>query len=152
MSNGRFSSFSQFFVPNGSGVLAADDLTGAAVHGEFVCVRQCSLRRVLAAISTLVAADTTAPVVAFKKRVKIGDATGEVTIASLTLPEAAAVGEVYYKDPSSRVIFEPGQVLAIEVTTAATDSGVAAGGALYGMEVVDHPEQASEQSNMVESA
>ena len=142
--------YGQHFVPNGSGVLAADDLTAAAVHGEYLCVKKSVVKSLKVLISTAVVS-TGAVVIAFKKRSAPGVSAAEVTMGSVSVPAGTALGKVVYKDLSSLYEFEPGMALAIEITTAAAGGG-AAGGAVYGFEFEDAPEQPANISSMIESA
>lgn len=65
---------------------------------------------------------TTAPVIALKKRPTPGSATGESTIATLTIPTTSAIGQVYYKR-GLNVELQPGDELVIDVTTASVTTG-----------------------------
>ena len=105
----------------------AEDLTAAgAVYGEFKPARRVKIKRLMFLVTTTVAADTTAPVVEFNKRILPKDATGEVLLGQLTIPDGTAAGTIIYKD------IDPVEVgladsIALEHVTQAADSGVAAG-------------------------
>jgi len=143
-----YKSFSQFFVPNGAGVLAADALDVAAVHGEYVCVRGVELRRVLAVVTELTAQDATDSIISFIKRTAPGVTAAEVILATITIGDAIAVGEVFVNDLNPRLAkFEPGDALAIEITTAGVDAGAEAGEVLYGFETIDKTEDSREETN-----
>lgn len=142
--------YGQYCVPNGSGVLAADDLTGAAVHGEFLVMKKVNIDRLYALVTTAVVS-TGAVVIAFKARTAPGVTAGQVTIASVSVPAGSTVGQVVYKEGFAPYAMNPGMALAIEVTTAAAGGG-AAGGAVYGFEFQDSPEQPANITSMVESA
>jgi len=76
------------FVAVGGGSTEIDDLTSAAVHSQsYVALESCSVTQLMALVTTLVAADTAAPVIAFKHRPLYGSTTGETTIGSLTIPD-----------------------------------------------------------------
>jgi hypothetical protein len=144
----KYESFSQFLVPNGSGVLAADALDTAAVHGEYVCVRGCDLRRLLAVVTELTAQDATSSVISFKKRTAPGVTAGEITLGTITIGHAVAVGQVFVNDVSPKDSkLSPGQALAFEVTTAGVDAGAEAGEVLYGFECIEKTEDYREESN-----
>lgn len=142
--------YGQYCVPNGTGVLAADDLSATGVHGEYLVMRKVNVDRLYALITTAVVS-TGAVVIAFKARSAPGVTAGQVTIASVSVPAGSAVGKVVYKDGFDPYEMNPGQALAIEVTTAAAGGG-AAGGAVYGFEFQDSPEQPANITSMVESA
>lgn len=134
------------------GAGAADALTATGVHTySFAVMSQIKVTRILALITTLVAADTTAPVITFKRRPTYSSATGEVAIGTLSPQEGDAVGKVRYKDVDPVVCY-PGDEIIFQVTTAAADSGAAAGGAVYGVEYEEVDEYVGNQSDMVESS
>ena len=137
------------FVAVGGGSTEIDVLTSAAVHSQsYVAMEQTVLRAAYALVTTAVAADLTAPVIAIKRRPTYGSTTGEETIDTITIPDGTAAGKVMY------VNFEPVQVQAgdqivFEITTAATDSGSAAGAAVYGLRTsVDEEEEANESDKI----
>lgn len=94
-----------FFEPimasaaNDTHPLAAIDLSAAAgSHGEFLCMRACTLRQFEAGVVlTAVVATTTAPTIVFKKRPTPGSSSGQSTVATLIIPDATAIGKVLYK-------------------------------------------------------
>ncbi len=126
-------------------VVAADidDLGSTGVHTTSWMVTQaCSVRRVLALVTTVLDG---AAVVEFKRRPTFGSASGEVLVASLTVPTLTAAGKTVYKDFKS-VNLLPGEELIAEVTSAATS-----GNALYGAKLELHEEAAVEVANMIKS-
>ncbi len=143
---------SQYFIPKSAAHLTAEALAAAAaVYDGFLCTRGCRVNRLMFVVTTLVAADTTAPVVEFNRRPTPGSATGEVALGTLTIPEGAAVGDVLYKDIDP-VEFAPGEELSFEHTVQAADSSSAAGAGYYGYEIEDSPEEAANQTKMEASA
>ena len=142
-------SYGQHLVPNGSGVLAADDFTGAAVHGEYVCIKNFDFKMCKAAITTALVS-TVSVQVAFYKRSAPGVSAAQVLLGTLIIPALTAVGKVMYKSVTP-VEFLPGNALAFEVTVAAAGGG-AAGGGLYGFDYEDSPEQPANEVSMVLSA
>ena len=137
-------------VPVGTGVLAADVLTATGDHGEYVVLSPCSVRRIMAYVSTAVVGPTTAPVVTFRRRPTPGSATGQIDLGTLTVPTGTAVGKVVYKDVSP-VKLDVGDSILITVSTAAT-GGTPAGGAYYGFELELSPDDPRNQPDMVQSA
>lgn len=130
------------------GAGAADDLSATGVHSySFAIMEQCCVRRLHALVSTLVDSAVTEAVIDFKARPNFGSATGEVTLGQLTIPDATVVGDVVYKDISPTNLF-PGGELVFEVSVAADT----AGGAVYGVRADLDPEDANNQSQMIESA
>lgn len=132
------------------GAGAADDLSATGVHSySFVCLSPFKINRLLALITTAVVS-TGGTVIAFKKYVAYGSSSGAVTLGSLTVPAATAKDVVVYKDISP-VVFNPGDQLVFEVTTAAAGGG-AAGGAVYDAEAQEDPETPPNESKMLLSA
>lgn len=144
-----FTSVASSLVPVGTGVLGIEALNSAAVHGEYVCIEQCALKRIAFAVSVAVVSSG-ASVVAFKKRTAIGVTAGEVTLGSLSIPAGTAAGKVVVKE-INEAILAPGEVLALEVTTAAAGGG-AAGQGYYGYVLEEDPEYVLNQANVVVSA
>ena len=135
-----------------SGPLAEDALTALGVHTQtYMVMSEIEVNRLCGFVHTLTALDTISAVVTFKRRPTFGSAAGEETIGTLVFGDALAVGKVVYKDVSPVVCY-PGDEIVFEVTTAGTDSGVAAGKAVYGFEYFVRPESAANQSDMVASA
>lgn len=138
--------------PVGTGVLAEEDMSAAvAVHGEYIVTRNCKIKRIGAYVTLAVAASTTAPVLTFRKRLSYGTSGSQVTLGTLTIPNGAALGKVYYKDISP-VSLAPGQSICFDHTTQAVDASSAAGKVIYFVELELDPEVVGNSSNMVASA
>lgn len=141
-------------IPAGTGVIGVDDLdAAAAVHGEYLVLRKCMIRRLMFIVSEAVLAATTAPVVRFSKRITPGSDTGVVVLGSMTIPSGSAIGKVVYKDIEP-VELNPGDAIMVENTQQTVDpgSGTETGQGYYGFELEDCPESPSESGDMVESA
>lgn len=98
----------------------------AAVHGEYYVTKPCSVSEFKFIVTTAIVGTTTAPIVALKRRPTPGSATGEVTIANMTLPNGTAAGKVV------SVRFAPvqlnvGDALNFEHITQAAGSPAGAG-------------------------
>ncbi len=134
------------------GAIAVDVLTATGVHSySYVVQKKIAVSRIMATITTLTAIDTVNARIAFKRYPTHGSATGEEVIGNLYSQDALAVGKVLYKDVEP-VLCYPGDQIVFEVVTAGTDSGAAAGGAVYGFEFHEVPEQADNSADMVETA
>jgi len=130
------------------GTGAVDDLSATGVHTySYAVMEQCCVRRLMAYITTLVDSGGTDAIITFKRRPTFGSAAGEVSLGTLTVPDATVVSDVVFKDISP-VTLEPGDQLIFEVTTAAGT----AGGSLYGVRADLDPEDARSQSQMITSA
>lgn len=145
-------SFQGAFIRKSNALDTAEVLSAAgAVYGGYLVTRQCKIKRLMFYVTVLVAADTTAPVVEFNRRPTYNSSSGEILLGNLTIPEGTAAGKVVYKDIEP-VILYPGDELSFEHTVQAVDSSSAAGAGFYAFEIEDCPEQAANQSDMVESA
>jgi len=128
----------------------ASALSGAAVIAEHACIgNQVEIRRVAIAISTATVSSGNI-VVTVRNRPTVGSASGQSTLATLTIPTGVAAGKVYYKDVNQSIIV-PGGSIAFEVTTAAAGGG-AAGAGVCGFIAQEDPEYAPNLSSMVASA
>lgn len=121
----------------------------AAVHGGYIVMRPIKVTAFYFAVTTLVEADNIAPVVEVNRRPTIASSSGEEQIASLTIPEAAAVGKVYRKD-CEPVLCYPGDEISFELVTQATDSGTAAGAGFYGIDYEDVSEAIGNCGDLVD--
>lgn len=83
-----------------AGVLKEIDIGAASAdHGELVCIRPCTVKRFLVAVTGEVAGGTSvAPRVVFTKRPTPLSSSGESVVATVILPDATAVGKVVYKE------------------------------------------------------
>lgn len=123
-------------------VTAADPIANARwAPGTFAA----NVRRVFALITV---ANTVAPtILTFKHRPTPGSASGEVTIATLTIPIDAPIGNVYYKNVATEFRVNPGSEVVVQ-----TDGGGTAGTATLGIvcdPVWEHP---GNNTKMVASA
>ena len=101
------------------------------------------VRAIYAVVTTAIATATLT--LTFKYRPTPGSATGEVSIGTLTLPVAAAVGKSYYKD-GLNVKIPPGAELVVQ------SSGGATGNVSCGVLVEPSPEHPDNNTNMIASA
>lgn len=151
MSYERASNMLNFFVPRGTAPLGIEAIdAAAAVHGGLVCVRRCAVKQLQFILETDVVATTTAPVVEFNRRPTIASSSGEIQLGTVTLPNAATLGSVYYKNISP-VVFEVGDELSFELLTQAV-GGTIAGDGYYNVLCIADPEVPGNESNMIASA
>lgn len=129
--------------------VSLQSLASAAVINRYAVAKQCDVLRLEFPISTAVVSSGNV-IVTFKQRPVIGSASGEVTLGTLSIPNGAAAGQVYYKDIDP-VMCKEGQEIIAEVTTAAAGMGAAGNGQAI-VVVQEDPEVAANNSNMVASA
>lgn len=121
-----------FFEPimavaaNDTKPLCAIDIGAAnATHGEFVCVRPCTIRQAKFTVTLeAVVGTTTAPYVVLTKYTAPAAGGSATVVGSITVPNGAAVGKAYYKDGLS-TSFAVGDVVQIKhvIGTGGTVTG-----------------------------
>lgn len=130
----------------------AEDLTAtAAVYGGYLVTYPIAIRRIYFYVTEALVASSAAAVVEFNQRPMYGTGSGEVLLGQITVPHAAAIGAVYYKDISP-VRLNPGDELSYEHVTAITSTGTAAGKGFYGILYELAPEAVANNSDMIASA
>ena len=130
-------------IPYGTLGAAVTTATGVLAH-RYIAMENLAVRRAGFLVTTAINGAAT---IAVKKRPTHGSATGESTIATLTIPTATAVGQVVYKD------FEPvkigvGQEVCFDVTSASATAGAGVGL----ISVCEAQQYVEDQTKMVESA
>jgi hypothetical protein len=124
------------------GAAAPDDLSGTGVHSySYLVLSPCSVDKLLASVTTILSGAAT---LELKRRPTFGSATGEVVLDSLVLPDSLAVGQTY-QSTFKGVELDVGDELVFEVSVAATS-----GGALYGVEVDNDPEEPGNNAELSE--
>lgn len=128
---------------------AVDIGASSGDHGDYVCTRQCVIKRFLFHVTIeAVSGTSAAPTVVFKKYSAYGVTSGAVTLATLTIPTGTAIGKTVYKDITPYVL-KPGEAIHISWTIGTgTPTGI---GDVDWMCEAD-PENAGNQSNLIASA
>ncbi len=117
---------------------------GYAVHSPI------ALNRISFLVTTQTTSGSVTAQVAFV-RYPVQASTGSVALGTLTIPNAATVGQVYYKD-IAYVKLNAGDELAIWCSRQCVDAGTAAGVGFPGFQFDPAPDSVGNQSNMVASA
>lgn len=132
-------------VPSKSASVAPGSLTSAADIAEYVCIGSpVEIVRIAAAIVT--SPTVTATVITVYRRSGPNVTAGQVTLGTITLPVATAIGNVVYKDLNQQRL-AVGECLAFAVTTTSS-----AGTAVCGFLAQEDPEYKLNESKMVASA
>lgn len=113
-------------IPSSTAPLSAQVLTSTGDKASFYLGEAIELSRLEFLVSAAVVAGLTAPVISVYARPTFGSTSGQILIGTLTIPTGTAAGQILYKNVES-VKLEPGYTLVFNVSTAATDSGSAAG-------------------------
>lgn len=148
--------FLQYFVPSialattTSVPLREIDIGAAsAVHGEFLCVKQCKIRQFQFTLSGELAGGTSAaPTVVFKKRPTPFSSSGQTTVCTLTIPDATAIGKTVYKLVSP-VAMAVGDSIEVSWTVG---TGTPTGMGYQSFICEDDPETNANNSDMIASA
>lgn len=146
----------KFFVPlitlaqNAAEVLKEVDIGAASAdHGELVCMKACTVRRLGFTLTSELAGGTSvAPRVVFTKRVTPLSATGEAVVGTVIVPDATAVGKSVYKEVTP-VQFAVGDTMEISHVIG---TGTPTGQGVYWFECEESEEVPDNNSDMVESA
>lgn len=155
MSYEKDGSLMKYFMPNiplattTAGVMREMDIGAASAdHGEIICVKPCVVKRVgFMCVGELAGGTTTAPTVIFTKRPTPLSATGETVIATVTVPDATAVGSSIFVDLNTE--FAVGDSIEISHTVGVgTPTGI---GFWFG-EAGDSPEEDGNNSELTVSA
>jgi hypothetical protein len=120
----------------------------AAVYGEYLVTKPCSISELRFIVSTAVLAGTAAPVVKVKRRPTPGSDTGAVDIAQMTIPSGTAVGKVVVKRVAP-VQLNVGDSLCFQHVTAATDGGTPTGAGFYDATLLVDEEADGNQADLV---
>lgn len=118
-------------------------LASAAVIDRHTVLEGVNVERFLFQLTTAVAGGPV--VLALRQRTGYGVTAGQITVATLTIPTGAAIGQIYYKDVDP-VKLVPGQELVAEVTSAGS-----AGAGFVGVKMGHSPEMPGNVSVMVAS-
>jgi hypothetical protein len=140
----------EFFQPNGAGAIGVVDIGAASgTHGEYICIKPCSVKRLLFVVTDeAVVGTSTAPTVVFKKRPTPKSSSGQSTIGTLTIPDASAAGKVIYKEV--QVDFAVGD--SIEISWTVGTGGSVAGQGVAAVEAFFDEEYVGNNSDMTASA
>ena len=147
---------SNYFVPNiplattTAGVLREVDIGAASAdHGEMICIKSCVMKLAgFIMVGELAGGTSTAPTVVFTRRPTPLSATGEVVAATLTIPDATAVGAAIVKNDLS-VNFAVGDSFEIAHTVGV---GTPTGIGFWFAEFDDDPEVIANNSEVTATA
>lgn len=123
----------------------------AAVYGGYLVTKPCAISEFKFYITLAMAASTLSAAVEVNRRPTYNSSSGEVLIATITLPDLAAAGKVYSKR-FAPVQLSVGDELSFEHTVQCTDAGTAAGTGFYDAVLEVDYEADANQSNLVASA
>lgn len=145
-----------FFSPiitlaqNAAEVLKEVDIgASSGDHGELLCVKPCKVYRLKFTLTSEAAGGSSvAPTVIFTKRPTPLSATNEAVIGTITVPNGTAIGKTVYKDIDP-VSFAAGDSLEISWTIG---TGSPTGIGVFSYDCYELPEEADNNSDMVESA
>lgn len=125
----------------------------AASYAGYAVLQPVSVKRLMFFVTTQVTAGTTAPKIQLLSYPTYASATSAATLGTLTIPNGAAVGNVYFKDLSDATRVLAGAELAIQApSTQAADAGTAAGGGWVGFIWEPAPDADANNTKLVASA
>lgn len=131
---------------------AAGSLTAAANIHKFMALAKVQVKRYAFVVTTAVVS-TGNVVLAIYKRKSPGQAAGQVQVGTISIPNGAAVGDVYYEDFSDAgnlvASLQPGESIECDVSTAAAGGGAAGQGIFVPEEIEESPEIVANLSNHI---
>ncbi len=152
MARPEYTDFSNLVVPVSSGFTTALNLAAtAALYQGYAVMAPVALNRLSFIVTTATTSGSVAGQVGFIRYPTYASTAASVAIGTLTIPTAAAVGSVYYKDVAYSKI-NAGEELAVWITRQQVDSGTATGAGFVGFSFELAPQSVADQSNMVASA
>lgn len=153
---GQQGSHLAYFVPNiklaenAAEVLKCIDIgASSSTAGEYLCVKACRIKSFQFTLTEELAGGTSvAPTVVFKKHPTPLSSSGSSTLATLTIPDATAVGKTVYKiiTPASMAVGD-----SIEVSWT-IGTGTPTGQGLASFICEEEPETEANNSDMLASA
>ena len=124
----------------------------AASYGGYAVLMPINIKRFLFMVTTTVTSGLTAAQVQLLSRPTYGSSSGAVTLATLTIPTATAVGVVLYKDISDSTRVQAGYELQIQAPSVqAVDGGTAAGTGWVGFLWEPSPDADAAEANLLKS-
>lgn len=146
----------QYFVPyialatTTSVPLREIDIGAASgTHGEYLCVKQCDVTKLMfSLVGELAGGTSAAPTVVFSKRITAGSDTGATAVGTLTIPDATPVNKTVYKNVTP-VNFQVGDLMKIAWTVG---TGTPTGMGVASWICEDDPEVEGNNSDMIASA
>lgn len=119
-----------FFSADAAAPEIVIDIGGSSTdHGELSCSFPCTVTQLQFHVTDELGGGTSvAPIVTFTKRPTPNSATGEAIVGTLTIPDGQAVGSVVYKNLTTPVRFNVGDVMEISHTVGTgtpTGQGIA---------------------------
>jgi hypothetical protein len=129
----------------------------AQAVGNYTSYAVCAplaLNRISFLVTTATTSGSVAGQVAFFRHPTYASTASSVALGTLTIPTAATVGQVYYKDvykSTASLTLNAGEELTIYHLTQSVDSGTAAGAGYVGFEWEPAPDSDADQTNMVKS-
>ena len=152
MARPDFTDFGNMVAPVSAGYQTALNLAAAqALYQGYAVLQPIALNRISFIVTTAVTTGSIAGQVGFVRYPTYGSTTNSVAIGTLTIPTAASVGQVYYKDVSY-VKLNAGEELAVWIARQGTDGGTAAGAGFVGFSFELAPDADGNQTNEVKSA
>ncbi len=123
----------------------------AAIYQGWGIHSPIALNRISFLVTTAVTSGSVAGQVHFKRYPTQGSSSGSVAIGTLTIPNAAAVGNVYYKDVPY-VKLQAGEELAAWIGVQCVDAGTAQGAGFVGFTYDPAPDSEGNNTKLIASA
>ena len=156
MSRPEYSQWSHILVQSSTGSATPLNLAQAVGnYTSYAVLSPVTLNRISFLVTTLVTAGSVAGQVAFFRHPTYGSSASSVALGTLTIPNAATVGQVIYKDvykSTANLQLNAGEEMTIYRLTQAVDSGNATGAGYVGFMFDPAPDADANQTNQVKSS
>lgn len=144
-------------VPQDNKPLTPLNLVGSTGdYAQWLVGARCKLTRVMVMIDVVIATSTANAVVSIYRRPNYGpsgsgSSSGQVLLATITVPTGTAIGKILYKNIES-VSLKAGEVLCAKLTTQGTDGSSATGKGYVLFSAFPVFEDPANEANMIASA
>lgn len=106
-------------------------IQAAGQYAGYAVMRPINVKTLMFFVTTQITTGLVPCKVAVTSRPTYGSSSGAVTLGSMTIPTASAVGTVVIKEISDAVRVNAGNELSLDVAVQGTDSGTAAGAGFF---------------------
>lgn len=136
----------------GSQSVAVNLAGSAASYAGYAVLQPISIKRLLFFVSVAVTTGTTSAIVNWQSSPTYASSSGAVTLGTVTIPNGATVGQVYYKDISDSTRIQAGYELTLALQRAGADGGTASGSGWMGMIWEPSPDANANEALLVASS
>lgn len=124
----------------------------AASYAGYAILQPVSLKRLMFFVTVQATTGTTNAIVNWQSYPTYASSSGAITLGTITIPNGATVGKIYYKDISDSTRLAAGSELALALQVAGTDGGTAQGSGWMGFIWEPAPDADANNTLLVKSS